>query len=145
MSEDEITELQTQLVSLGWLEVDSFMPGMLDDATVYAISDFQSYCNETFDLDLPIIDPMNPIIDADTLDVLKYADESYANPSAALLPDDAPESGNDALDVYEEAEAYEEAEEAEEYEEAEAYEEADAYEEAEEADGYEETEEDADM
>ena len=39
---------------------------MLDDATVYAIGLFQSYCNENYDPDLPTIDPLNPIIDADT-------------------------------------------------------------------------------
>ena len=126
LSEDEITGLQYQLVSLGWLEADSFTPGTLDEATVYAIIEFQGYCNDNYGLGLPMIDPMNPIIDADTLDALKNADESYANPNAALALDDAPDSDDDIeLDDYDESEAYGESEVYDESDEIEEYLEAD--------------------
>ena len=99
LSEDEIIELQFRLESLGWLKADSYTPGTLDPATIYAIGEFQSHCNDTLALDLPMIDPMDPIIDADTLDALKDADERCANPSAALALDDASEGDvNDALE-----------------------------------------------
>ena len=93
------------------------MPGLLDEATVFAISEFQSYCNATLDLDLPMIDPLNPIIDADTLDALKYADESYANPYAVLASDGETEDYNEA-EAYDEAEEYDAAEEYDEAEES---------------------------
>ncbi|MBQ3478713.1 MAG: hypothetical protein IJH25_11130, partial [Clostridia bacterium] len=126
LSEDEITGLQYQLVSLGWLEADSFTPGTLDEATVYAIIEFQGYCNDNYGLGLPMIDPMNPIIDADTLDALKNADESYANPNAALALDDAPDSDDHIeLDDYDESEAYDESEVYDESDEIEEYLEAD--------------------
>ena len=48
-----------------------------------------------------MIDPMDPVIDADTLEALKYADERCANPSAALALDDASEG--DVSDALEEA------------------------------------------
>jgi hypothetical protein len=101
LSEDEIIELQFRLESLGWLKADSYTPGTLDPATVYAIGEFQSHCNDTLGLDLPMIDPMDPVIDADTLEALKYADERCANPSAALALDDASEG--DVYDALEEA------------------------------------------
>ena len=126
LSEDEITGLQYQLVSLGWLEADSFTPGTLDEATVYAIIEFQGYCNDNYGLGLPMIDPMNPIIDADTLDALKNADESYANPNAALALDDEPDSDDHIeLDDYDESEAYDESEVYDESDEIEEYLEAD--------------------
>ncbi len=126
LSEDEITGLQYQLVSLGWLEADSFTPGTLDEVTVYAIIEFQGYCNDNYGLGLPMIDPMNPIIDADTLDALKNANESYANPNAALALDDAPDSDDHIeLDDYDESEAYDESEVYDESDEIEEYLEAD--------------------
>ena len=121
LSEDEIIELQFRLESLGWLKADSYTPGTLDPATVYAIGEFQSHCNDTLGLDLPMIDPMDPVIDADTLEALKYADERCANPSAALALDDASEgdvydalgeaydeSGDDDSDEYDDSGEYDE-------------------------------------
>ena len=73
-----------------------------------------------------MIDPMNPIIDADTLDALKNADESYANPNAALALDDEPDSDDHIeLDDYDESEAYDESEVYDESDEIEEYLEAD--------------------
>ena len=82
IDEYQINTLQAQLVSLGWLAEGDYTPGVLDSATVDAIASFQSYCLEAFDLDLPAIDPEDPVIDADTLNALTYANESYANPDA---------------------------------------------------------------
>ena len=82
LDEYQINTLQAQLVSLGWLAEGDYTPGALDSATVYAISSFQSYCLEAFGLDLTAIDPADPVIDADTLSALIYANESYANPNA---------------------------------------------------------------
>ena len=82
LNETDITSLQSRLVSLGWLAADTFTPGMLDEATVAAISAFQSYCNEAFALNLPAIDILNPVVDSDTMNALQYADETYANPNA---------------------------------------------------------------
>ena len=73
--------MQTRLVSLGWLVTDAYTPGLLDEATANAISSFQSYCNETFAMELTLIDTMDPVLDAETLTVLKDADQSYANPN----------------------------------------------------------------
>lgn len=82
IDEYQINTLQAQLVSLGWLAKGDYTPGVLDSATVDAIAGFQSYCLEAFDLDLPAIDPADPAVDADTLNALIYANESYANPDA---------------------------------------------------------------
>ncbi len=81
LTEEQIAAMQTRLVSLGWLVTDAYTPGLLDEATANAISSFQSYCNETFAMELTLIDTMDPVLDAETLTVLKDADQSYANPN----------------------------------------------------------------
>ena len=48
----------------------AYTVGTLDDATVQAVIDFQSYCAENFDSVLTPIDPMNPVIDTQTLALL---------------------------------------------------------------------------
>ena len=98
LNEEEIIELQDKLVSLGWLARDIYTPGTLDEATVNAISRFQSYCNVTFEMELTVIDPLDPMfdsldprIDAKTLETLRSADETYTNPNpdSAEIPWDA--------------------------------------------------------
>ena len=88
LTEEEIIELQDKLVALGWLESDSYTPGTLDEATLEALSRFQEYCNTTLEMELPVIDPLDatidpldPRIDARTLETLTSADERFMNPN----------------------------------------------------------------
>jgi hypothetical protein len=78
----DISSLQAQLVNLGWLPAETYTDGMLDEATVAAIGAFQSYCNENFAMNLLPIDPLNPVVDAETMNALQFADATYANPNA---------------------------------------------------------------
>ena len=65
-----ISQVQSQLVLKGMLLDGAYTVGTLDDATVQAVIDFQSYCAENFDSVLTPIDPMNPVIDTQTLALL---------------------------------------------------------------------------
>ena len=103
LTEDQIAAMQNRLVSLGWLQAETYTSGLLDEATANAISSFQSYCNSTFAMELALIDTMNPILDADTLNVLKEADQSYANPNAAPSASDNTNTDEAQDDSYDEA------------------------------------------
>ena len=74
--------LQQRLVEWKWLAKDSYYEGELDEATVQAIVDFQTVCAEN-GIGLIPCDPMDPVIETDTLALLFNADGLiYANPRA---------------------------------------------------------------
>ena len=56
---------------------DGVEVGVLDTATLQAIAGFQTYMNETYDMNLPVIDPSNPdsVIDAQTLSQLQQQND----------------------------------------------------------------------
>jgi len=91
------------------------MPGMLDEATVNAILSFQNYYNTLSETQLPLIDPMEPVIDNETLNVLAYADTRFANPYPAddVTPASDSYGQSEPGEAYDDSEAY--AEEAEAY------------------------------
>ena len=74
----EIYVVQQKLRELGLLSYDPAQDGQLDTATLRAISSFQQYMMETFDIQLDAIDPENPdaVVDATTLYSLQQADAS---------------------------------------------------------------------
>ena len=77
-----IVVLQQRLVEWKWLAKDGYYEGVLDEATVQAIVDFQTVCAEN-GIDLIPCDPMDPVIETDTLALLFNANgEVYANPYA---------------------------------------------------------------
>ncbi|MDO5324305.1 MAG: hypothetical protein Q4G06_09805, partial [Clostridia bacterium] len=77
-----IKVLQQCLVEWKWLAKDSYIEGVLDEITVQAIVDFQTVCAEN-GINLIPCDPMDPVIEIDTLALLFNANgEVYANPYA---------------------------------------------------------------
>ena len=80
LSAGEIKSIQKRLVKLGWLSKGDYSAGMLDDATIYAISDFQSYVNSEYGMGLPLIDSYASTVDAQTVDLILNGD--YRNPDA---------------------------------------------------------------
>ena len=80
ISSDEIASIQKQLVKLGWLSDGSYSTGVLDDATVYAVSCFQDYCNSEYGLGLPSIYNDESTVDEETMSQILYGD--YSNPDA---------------------------------------------------------------
>ena len=77
-----IVVLQQRLVEWKWLAKDGYYEGVLDEATVQAIVDFQTVCAEN-GIELIPCDPADPVIETDTLALLFNANgEVYANPYA---------------------------------------------------------------
>ena len=72
-----IQTVQMKLYQLGLLSTDGVEVGVLDTATLQAIAGFQTYMNETYDMNLPVIDPSNPdsVIDAQTLSQLQQQND----------------------------------------------------------------------
>ena len=74
----DIQQAQMALYRRGLLNPDNVTVGELDETTVTAIAQFQAQLNETYGLDLAIIDPDDPILDSETLEYL--LDESIDVP-----------------------------------------------------------------
>ena len=74
---EDIQTVQMKLYQLGLLSTVGLEPGELDTATLQAIASFQTYMNETYDMDLPVIDPSNAdsVIDAATLAQLQQMND----------------------------------------------------------------------
>ena len=70
---EAIAAIQLRLTEWFWLEEDSFKKGKMDDATIQAVIDFQTYCMEN-GLNVIPVDPADPIIETDTLRLLFNAD-----------------------------------------------------------------------
>ena len=71
-SSDDILNLQKALYTLGWIaDAQSVTPGQLDEGTVQAVYEFQSYVIQ-MDLnpEITLIDPANPVVDAETVSML---------------------------------------------------------------------------
>ena len=67
MDAGAIAQLQSRLVSWGWLEEGGYESGALDDATLQAVRAFQSWYNENYGGELPYAEFT---VDADTLSLL---------------------------------------------------------------------------
>ena len=79
---EEIWMLQQRLVEWKWLSNGSYTEGVLDEATVQAVVDFQTLCAE-YGIGLIPCDPMDPVVETDTLALLFNTNgEVYANPYA---------------------------------------------------------------
>ena len=80
--EDEIIAIQERLRELHWLKKkDEVEPGVLDELTVNAVIEFQAYVNAEFGIELLPVDPEEPVIDIDTLDLLMNTpDDTYKRP-----------------------------------------------------------------
>ena len=79
---EEIWMLQQRLVEWKWLSNGSYAEGVLDEATVQAVLDFQAMCAE-YGIGLIPCDPMEPSVETDTLALLFNTNgEVYANPYA---------------------------------------------------------------
>ena len=79
---EEIWMLQQRLVEWKWLSNGSYAEGVLDEATVQAVLDFQAMCAE-YGIGLIPCDPMEPSVETDTLALLFNTNgEIYANPYA---------------------------------------------------------------
>ena len=66
--------VQMKLYELELLVVDEkFVPGTLDELTLQAIAGFQQFMNETYGLELEVIDILDPevVVDEETLLILK--------------------------------------------------------------------------
>ena len=76
-----IVLVQDRLVEWGWLPMEVYVPGELDEATVQAVTDFQNYYTEnTGETLLPMYAEL-PVIETDTLAVLMAdGDVAWLNP-----------------------------------------------------------------
>ena len=64
-----IAALQQRLVEWGWLNVDDYTEGTLDDATIDAVIRIQQYMSER-GVNYMICDPMDPVVDVATLQLM---------------------------------------------------------------------------
>ncbi len=66
---DTVQQLQMKLYSLGLLSTDGLEPGVLDEATLQAVAEFQTRMNEQYDAGLDIVDPgdLTSVVDAATV------------------------------------------------------------------------------
>ena len=66
---ETIQQLQMKLYSLGLLSTDGLEPGVLDEATLQAVAEFQTRMNEQRDAGLDVVDPddLTSVVDADTV------------------------------------------------------------------------------
>ena len=67
MNADTISQMQSSLVSLGWLTEGSYESGILDGATLQAVRSFQSWYNENYGGELPYAESS---VDSATLSLL---------------------------------------------------------------------------
>lgn len=66
---ETIAALQQRLVEWGWLNVDDYTEGTLDDATIDAVIRIQQYMSER-GVNYMICDPMDPVVDVATLQLM---------------------------------------------------------------------------
>lgn len=79
---DLVQQIQDRLVEWGWLADEGYAFGQLDESTIQAVLAFQTDYNANHGGALVVIDPVNPIIDVDTLSILmNQNDIIYPNPS----------------------------------------------------------------
>lgn len=66
---ETVQQLQMKLYSLGLLSTDGLEPGVLDEATLQAVAEFQTRMNEQFNAGLPVVDPsdLTSVVDAVTV------------------------------------------------------------------------------
>ena len=80
---ETILNLQKALYTLGWItDAQSVTPGQLDEATVQAVYEFQSYVIEMgFNPEITLIDPTDPVVDAETVSMLLDTANPIPRPS----------------------------------------------------------------
>ena len=66
---ETIAALQQRLVEWGWLNVDDYIEGTLDDATIDAVIRIQQYMSER-GVNYMICDPADPVVDVATLQLM---------------------------------------------------------------------------
>ena len=66
---DTVQQLQMKLYSLGLLSTDGLEPGVLDEATLQAVAEFQTRMNDQFDAGLNVVDPddLTSVVDSATV------------------------------------------------------------------------------
>ena len=65
--------MQMALYKYGLINTESAQPGVLDEATLEAVANFQLRVNELYDANLTVIDPsVDAFVDEMTLNLLLY-------------------------------------------------------------------------